>query len=312
MIKKAVYIEKAPAKINLFLEVLGKRPDGYHNISTIFQAVDLMDQLTFEFHIEVVDPGFPLPEELSFHLKIDSNSPEIIALGATNILTTAVETYFSNLPEAVLNKVSKTSMEVYLHKNIPMEAGLAGGSADAAATLRAINRFFGENLSFAFSQKELALMAAEIGSDVPFCLYSVEQPRIYAESCGDEFKDLDINPEYDRFSNIILVKPQFGIETATAYELIDQKSKPGAKPCSVSEQLFFNRFEEVIFAKYPELLKIKDELLKLGCQYAILSGSGSTVLGFLDEKNNIEQLYSNAQKAFPSALVSKTSFLRIC
>lgn len=300
LVKKSVYLEKSPAKINLFLDVIEKREDNYHNIETIFQAIDLLDYVTVEITIE-----FGKSNDLDFSLYIDSNLDEIKDLGPDNLAVKAIEAYFEELPNQVLAEVSKVSIYVYIDKNIPLEAGLGGGSGNAAATLRALNKFFRENLDFGYSHSELLNLALKIGSDVPFGLIANEKPRVFAESRGEVFKDIDLLFNYDDFSKVIGVKPDFGVSTAKAYQILGKLKKSKKKP----EIKFFNRFEDAVFKEYPDLKNIKDELLDLGCDHALLAGSGSTVLGFLSKNKSREYIINKIRSDHPDFQVFEANFI---
>ncbi len=303
MIKKAVYLETAPAKINLYLEVLAKDPEAkFHNITTVFQAIDLRDFLTFEILMESSEGNDS--EEVDFSITLDSNNDAVRDLAVNNSCVKAVESFFMRLPEPVVEQVSRVEISIYIDKQIPLDAGLAGGSANAAATLRALNKFIAENFNCEVSSEQLAEVALELGSDVPFCLSSLEQPRVYAEGRGEIFKQdalLDFN--YD--TQLILVKPSFGVNTAEAYAALSPTLKPGA----TMKQAYFNRFEEVVFGKYPELKKIQETLLQLGCSQAMLSGSGSTIIGFLDSTTDPAPIYQDVLNHLPNTKVFSAKML---
>ena len=308
MIKKAVYIENAPAKINLFLEIKDKREDGFHNIETLFQAINLSDTLTFEILVECGDS-----KNIDFEVLIDSNNEIVKQLATDNLVVRALEVFFAKLSEKVISQISFVKLNIFIEKNIPLEAGLAGGSSNAAATLRAFNRFFKENFDFAFSQKELATIAIDIGSDVPFCVRSTSEPRLYAESRGEEFIDpiksvnanyLDFN--YDDYSELIVVKPGFGISTREAYRLFKEKGKTVEK-----EKGFFNRFEDLLYDDYKDLMRLRDQLVEAGCDYAMLSGSGSTMLGFIHKDKDSSEIFAEIQnKCRGYEVVEKVNFLK--
>lgn len=300
MIKKAVYLERSPAKINLFLDILKKREDGYHDIETVFQAIDLSDHLTFSISVECTPSDM-----IDFDIKIDSNSAEVAALGLNNSVTDAIETYFMEVPEEqVVTLISAVKIDVFIDKNIPLEAGLAGGSGNAAATLRALNKFFLENFDWSLNDKELLHLASGIGSDVPFCLSSNEKPRMLGTSRGEILTPCD-SKIFDKYENLIIVKPDFGISTVEAYKSISKKVSKFKK----QKLSLFNRFEEVIYDEHPELLNIQEDLLGLGCDEVLLSGSGSSMLGFVSEQKNLKEMFRKAQEIFPDYEVFQSKFL---
>lgn len=329
LIKKAVYLERSPAKINLYLDILSKRDDGYHNIETVFQAIDLEDHLTFEISVDCAETEDDISDAIDFEIEIDSNNEVVKSLGLTNSVTKALEAYFAVMPEdtppsitpnpagtGILDMISSVKIDVFIDKNIPLEAGLAGGSGNAAATLRALNTFFEDNFNWSLSQKELMKLAADIGSDVPFCLQSLEEPRSFGELRGEKLssvteasKKIKLQSSlYDKHSQLIIVKPQFGISTAEAYTLF---SGLGVKPQTKKnkEQGFFNRFEELLFEQYPELQSIQKTLLDIGCDYVLLSGSGSAMLGFVNNKKNIDKIFQKAEASFNDSAVFKAKYI---
>ncbi len=300
MIKKAVYLERAPAKINLFLDVKAKRDDGYHDIETVFQSISLSDHLTFSISVELGQS-----DDIEFNINLDSNNQTVKDLAEDNLVTKAIEVYFTKVPhQEVISLIDKVNIDVYIDKQIPFEAGLAGGSADAAATLRALNKFFQENFDWSLNQKELVNLGAEIGSDVPFCVQALIEPRRHATGRGELFDEEAPDFNYDEFNKVIIVKPEFGFSPAEAYQLVDedQETLDGHKA-------FYNKFEKTLFSKFPELENIKKALLLIGCKEAMLSGSGSSILGFLTPSLQADLILKKAQETFPKYEVSFADFL---
>lgn len=298
---EAVYLERSPAKINLFLKVLDKRADGFHNIETLFQALELSDHLTFKFEFEKGNS-----EDLEFGLEIDSNSEEIKALSEKNLIAKAIELYLSELDENTLDQISKIDIKIYVDKKIPLEAGLAGGSANAAATLRVLNKFFKENFHSEFTENKLLELALMLGSDLPFCLLSTKQPRLYAESRGEDFKERVFSHDFDVYENLILVKPDFGISTAQAYAALSEKTLDHN-----NEDGFYNSFESVVYDQAPSLLSIHEEMQAQGADQVMLSGSGSTMLAFYKDSDKCSCAYESLKAKLPkSYFVYQTRFLK--
>ncbi|MCK4460658.1 MAG: 4-(cytidine 5'-diphospho)-2-C-methyl-D-erythritol kinase [candidate division Zixibacteria bacterium] len=254
---------KAPAKVNLFLEVLGKRPDGYHDINSLFQAVSLYDELTFSITDK---PG------VMIELTGDTSLPT----GDDNLVSRAYTIMRSNfnLPHGLL---------VNLDKQIPVAAGLGGGSADAAATIIACNLLFDLNLS----RTQLARLALEVGSDLPF-FFSGGQALVGGR--GEVVKSSDYPTNY----MLVLVTPGQPVSTAEAYDLLKMDlTKPKVPftlpPCRdinefiVALHVTGNDFEDVLGASYPDSVRIRDVLLQAGAVLTRLSGSGPTMFGlFVD------------------------------
>jgi 4-diphosphocytidyl-2-C-methyl-D-erythritol kinase len=254
------------AKINLGLNITGRRPDGYHNIETVFYPVNLCDALEMVVRRERADKdvleltGYELP-----------GKPE------ENIILRAAEMLRKKFQIPYLN--------IHLHKSIPAGAGLGGGSSDAACMLRAINRIC--NLSL--STYELKTLATSLGSDSPFFIDC--RPSL-ASGRGEILKPVSL------FLNglfIVLVNPGILISTKEAYDscvpAIPERSLNDTikKPVSDWKDLMINDFEKTIFLKHPGLKKIKQELYDSGAVYSSMSGSGSTVYGIFNEKPVISE-----------------------
>lgn len=249
----------APAKINLFLEVLGKRPDGFHDISSLFQAISLSDTLT----VRPLDrPGLDLTVK---------GAPDLSS-GDDNIIVQAfrmLEKRFA-LPSGI---------SVELDKRIPIAAGLGGGSSDAAATIVACNELFQLGLSSA----DMAQVGAEIGSDLPFFFGS---GQALVSGRGEIVKPTNFPTDY----LLVLVYPGLTVSTAEAYRelslgLTKSKAANTLTPCRdvgklmSSLRLAGNDFERVQFRKYFVLREIRDVLVAGGALLARMSGSGPTMFG---------------------------------
>lgn len=313
MIKKAVYLEPSAAKINLFLEVLPlEKQSEYHEIATLYQAIDLRDFLTLEIVTESEGSAVDVSEEIEFTVTVDSNVEEVRKLSINNSVVKAIEAFFVKIPEEVLNQLSKVDIQIFIDKKIPMQAGLAGGSSNAAATLRALAKYFLENFGYECPQQELLAMAEELGSDVPFCLLANERTRLFAQGRGEKFTDIKkyskelAKFDFDMYPQLIVIKPDFGISTKEAYALLDANADCfNAAP----EPGFFNRFEEEIFKKYPSLMMIKQRLIELDIPQVLLSGSGSSMLAFLEKGEDAQAYLQDIRQAFPDAEVFAARFI---
>jgi len=258
----------APAKVNLFLEVLNKRPDGYHNINSLFQAVSLFDRLHFTL---VPEPG------ISINLVTDVE----LTVGENNLVARAYRLMNERFE---LN----SGLTVTLEKRIPISAGLGGGSSDGAATILACNLLFNLELN----NSQMAALALELGSDVPF-FFSSGQALVSGR--GEVLKDTDFPTDY----RIVLVTPNIPISTAAGYAALKRgltKSKTPFKlrNCLTVEALVGslclsgNDFEEACFRSFPELGRIKDGLLKHGALLARMTGSGPTIFGIFKQTPRTE------------------------
>ena len=298
---QAVYLERSPAKVNLYLNILDRRKDGYHNLETVFQAIELSDHITYDIQFEK-----GMSTELDFALEIDSNSEEIKALADQNIIAKAIELYIANLREAVIEDLASIIIKIFVDKNIPLEGGLAGGSSNAAATLRTLNKFFQENFAFSFSQEELLKLALELGSDVPFCLITNERSRVFATGRGEVFENKNIEFNFDQSPHLILVKPNFGISTKKAYEALK------ADRIHAQEIGFFNSFESVVYDQAPTLLEIHEAMTQANAQQVMLSGSGSTMLAFFKDSQSAQKALDELKaKLSNDYFMTTSSFLNI-
>ena len=241
---------RAFAKINLDLRILGRRPDGYHEVRTIFQAIDWSDEIVLEpaAHFEFSSPGTPEDE--------------------TNLIVRAVRAY-ERLAGITAN------VRIRVMKNIPIGRGLGGGSADAAVTFIGLQRMYKRSLLF----DEIPQVLRNLGSDVPFFTLG---GRAAGTGRGDEVYKLDDSVDYW----LLVVDAGVVIPTAEAYSWLTLPDKSNniegfraAGDSAWEPDVWTNDFEGPVFQRYPELAAIKDELLALGAYRAALSGSGSAIFG---------------------------------
>jgi 4-diphosphocytidyl-2-C-methyl-D-erythritol kinase len=248
------------AKINLGLYITNRRPDGYHDLETVFYPVNLTDSL------EII----PAHQTAAFY-------PSGLHV-AGNMDNNLVWKAYSLLKEKYPEKVGE--LDVYLLKAIPMGAGMGGGSADGACMLQMVNDFYAVGLS----KEELATMALQLGSDCPFFIYNTPQ---FATGRGEQLQPVEI--DLSGFS-IQLICPQVHISTAEAFRMITPKPSPfdlrGLGNINVVDwkDKVGNDFEGPIFDAHPELLSIKQQLYTNGAVYAAMSGSGSTIYGLMPKR----------------------------
>jgi 4-diphosphocytidyl-2-C-methyl-D-erythritol kinase len=261
----------SPAKINWFLYVLNKRDDGFHEILSPFQKISLYDSLEFEVADAIV-----MKDESGIHDNI-----------IFKVLDVIKKYEYSN----------QKGVHITLHKEIPVSAGLGGGSGDAAITLKNLNELW----SLDISNDDLMSMAAEIGSDVPFFMgdsFSVIKGR------GDVIEPYRVQQTYD----ILLVNPGIAISTRWAYENIKDYyelknmneiidafiASYNLRDFESMRQIMFNSLEEPVLKKYPEIKEIKDSLQGAGAELTLMSGSGSTVFGVFKDSLSAKE----AEKRF--------------
>ena len=275
---------RTSAKVNLVLEVLGKRADGYHELSTVLQAVDLFDRLVLEedeaFALRTTDPELPTD---------DAN----LVVRAARLLREA----------AGVNRGAR----IVLEKRIPVAAGLGGGSSDAAATLWGLNHLW----RLGWGRERLAGLAAELGADVPFFLGG---GRILATGRGEQLKPLPASPAM----SLVLVKPRFPLSTREVYARVppglrDDGSRTSrlvralaSRDSSRVAASLYNVLEAVVEPAYPEITRIKQALLSAGALGSVMSGSGPTVLGVARSPDHARQLRGRVTTASWSAWAVRT------
>ena len=257
-----------PCKINLGLNILRKRSDGYHDLETIFYPLPLTDSLEIIENKETVkSPTFPFT----------SSGLPIPGKPSSNLCVKAYRMLKVDFP--VINNV-----KIHLHKVIPAGAGLGGGSADAAYSLKVLNEIFELKLT----TQQLIDYAAELGSDCPF--FVINKP-CFAKGRGEKLEEIQLDLSAYKF---IIINPGIHVDTGRAF----LNMKPSEPEKSVKEVIegpihkwkdeLKNDFEKIIFPQHREVVDIKDTLYTKGAIYASMSGSGSTVFGIFPKEKNIE------------------------
>ena len=279
----------APAKINWFLEIEGKRPDGYHEISTVFQTLELADRVTLT---KTEKPGFV----------VETDSDEIPTDG-NNIAVRAAERLFRKYH-------LDGRLKIRLEKNIPVRAGLGGGSSDAAAVLLGVSRLYDLDLP----EETLVRTGADLGADVPFFF---EGGTAFGSGIGEWLIPLSDTGSVD----LLLVKPEEGVSTKEIYEEYDlspvarmEKRRIPAyftdrkknSVIALSAALYI-AFEPVTEKKVPAIAAIRASLLKNGAIGALMSGSGSTVFGVFKTARRAEKAAQALRKTFPGAWICRTA-----
>lgn len=262
---------KAPAKINLTLDVLHKRPDGYHEVEMIMTTVDLADRLELESlnknEIRIISHNRFVPD--------DSRN---LAYQAAKLLK---ERYGI-----------KKGVSIQIDKIIPVAAGLAGGSSDAAAALKGLNRLWNLGLSL----DELAEIGAEIGSDVSFCVYG---GTALATGRGEKIEHLPAPPN----CWVVLAKPTIGVSTGEVYKnlRLDRMKRPDTRAMieAIKEnnyekmcQNMGNVLESVTLHAHPEVALIKEQMIRFGADAVLMSGSGPTVFGLIRHDSRMHRVYN--------------------
>lgn len=262
---------KAPAKINLSLDVLHKRSDGYHEVEMIMTTIDLADwiELTYLDEDKI---------KIYSHNRFVPDDQRNLAFQAAKLLKERFHV--------------AGGVQITIEKMIPVAAGLAGGSSDAAATLRGLNRLWKLGLSL----DELADLGSEIGSDVSFCVYG---GTALARGRGEKIEQLPAPPN----CWVVLAKPLIGVSTADVYRRLnlDRLTHPNTKAMihSIHENDFAgvcqhvgNVLEDVTLKLYPEVAQIKDQMNRFGADAVLMSGSGPTVFALVQHDSRMHRLYN--------------------
>lgn len=262
---------KAPAKINLSLDVLHKRPDGYHEVEMVMTTIDLADRIELaelpENRIDILSQSRYVPDD---HRNLAYKAAKMLK-----------EKYH----------ISK-GVAISIDKMIPVAAGLAGGSSDAAATLRGLNKLWNLNLPLS----KLAELGAEIGSDVAFCVHG---GTALATGRGEIITKLPSPPN----CWVILAKPSIGVSTADIYKQLQLHTIDHPDTKAMVESLYQqdfkkiclhvgNALEKVTLGMYPQVQQIKDQMKRFGADAVLMSGSGPTVYGLVQYESRVQRIYN--------------------
>ncbi len=278
--------EGAFAKLNLTLDVLGKREDGYHDIKSIMQTISIRDDVE-------IDVGTGKPWKLLC-------SKEGIPTDERNLAWKAAKVFYDAA------KLDPNGLEIRITKRIPTEAGMGGGSADAAAVLRALNRHY----NHPFSILALAELGAEVGSDVPFCVLC---GTAIAEGRGERLRKLPDMPD----CIFVVCKPDFSVSTPELYQKIDSVSIPKHPDHSAMESALlagdlgkvcenvYNVFDPVVTEEHLELNYIKSLFHQYGAATYQMTGSGSAVFAIVSEFEVAAVICSMLRENYPDIFIAK-------
>ncbi len=271
MTKMRVF-EKAPAKINLTLDVLYKRPDQYHEVEMVMTTIDLADRLEL---IEMQTDQIVIESES----KYVPNDERNLAYQAAELIKRSY-----NITKGI---------KIIIDKQIPVAAGLAGGSSDAAATLRGLNRLWSLNIS----THELATLGAQIGSDVSFCVYN---STAVARGRGEKIMTLPAPPA----CWVVLAKPTIGVSTPSVYQHLDLSNIDHPNTEQMIKAIQTNNYQQVIdhlgnvlesvtLQQYSEVGQIKTLMESSGADAVLMSGSGPTVYGLTRQESRADRIYNS-------------------
>ncbi len=284
--------ERALAKINLSLDILGRRPDGYHDLRMVMQTIGLCDELTLQV---CGTPGITLQVS-------PASAKETVPEGEDNLACRAARLLMEEFSV-------REGLSIALYKRIPAAAGLAGGSADAAAVLRGVNNLFGLGLS----QEELMRRGVQIGADVPYCVLG---GTALAEGIGEKLTPLPRVPQ----ACVLLVKPPVSVPTGPVYTRYDSVHVPDHPDIDAQMRAIAahdlrgvaasmgNVLELVTVPAYPVIGELIGRMKELGAAGAGMSGSGPAVFGLFEDRLRAEKACEVFRKEEPEQEVFLTEF----
>ena len=277
--------EKGYAKLNISLDVSKPRSDGYHDMTMVMQDVSLCDTVNVELRDD--------------NIRTAKTNLRFLPSGEKNLAVKAANVYLEAIGE-------NTGFEITIDKHIPVGAGMAGGSTDAAATLRAMNRIFKERLS----KEELIKLSEKVGSDVPYCTMG---GTALAEGRGEILTPLKSMPD----CTFLICKPDFAVSTPELFKAIDSvklKTHPDTQGILDALELgdlkgicrrLYNVFEDVNDRRLKVVSEIKSKLLQGGALGAVMTGTGSAVFGIFEDEVAPEELRKNLEKEYGFAVTAK-------
>jgi len=274
---------RAYAKINIGLHILRKRSDGFHDLETVFREINCFDEI-----------------ELERHEKITMTADSILVPVDSSNLCVRAATLLQK------EKHVREGVQIHLKKNIPVGAGLGGGSSDAAAVLSGLNRFW----ELRMSKQDLSVLAAQIGADVPFFIGG---GTAYATGRGDLCEPFDLSLPFW----IAVVTPLVHISTVWAYSQMvpNRNGRPSGLRSKIEKHLasprtwasfIQNDFEPVVFQMHPELGRVKEQLNEQGAVFSLMSGSGSSVFGMFENEKGATAALSSFPNMYQTSLTAPT------
>ena len=267
------------AKINLGLNIVERRPDGYHNLETVFYPVPLCDAI----EVQPMDSGFPSKTDCD--LKVSGISVE--GDEQSNLVVRAYQLLKNEFPQL-------PRLHIHLHKAIPTQAGMGGGSSDAASMLVLLNRHFQLRLT----SQQLIDRATQLGADCPFFIMGTPA---YAEGIGERLQPLSLSL---KGWWLAIVKPPVSVSTREAFARITPQHPDACCRDIVGlsveqwQKQLVNDFEASVFAQHPQIGQVKEQLLQLGAVYSAMSGSGSAVFGLFCQQFDVQKHFPKMFTAF--------------
>ena len=274
---------KMPAKINLYLRILNRREDGYHNLHTLMQSISLYDTITIDITLPPCAKGDVAAATEDF-IQIECTDPNI-PTDERNLAYKAAELFYEKA------QIKNKGLKIHIDKQIPVEAGLGGGSADAAGVLLLLNTVNDNH----FTAWELAEIGAEIGSDVPFFIYS---GTVLCEGRGEIVTPM---PPIGK-CNVLIVKPDGGLSSKEIYRLYNENAGDACSQSNISD----NDLEKAAVNLMPCIGEIKNRLTEYGALQAAMSGSGSAVFGIFKDESAADKAYKFFKEKYKNVYLTHT------
>ncbi len=299
---KANVTVKGYAKINLGLDVIGKLENGYHLLRSVMQQIDLYDTIELSRLSEAIKNELTAAVgDTGMRIALTSDSDEV-PLDQSNLAYKAAKLLLEH--DSISERV-----HIHIKKRIPVAAGLAGGSTDAAVVLMGMNELFG----LGHSKDELQELGVKLGADVPFCIMG---GTALAEGIGEKLTPIETMPEM----YIVIAKPSIGVSTKYVYEnlRLEQVTHPDTEQILAAMQrkdltemtgLLGNVLESVTIEKYPLIRELKDAMLETGAIGSLMSGSGPTVFGIFDTMEKAAEAEKRMWRKYPQAFVQAAGII---
>ncbi len=290
--------ETAYAKINLALDITGRLPNGYHAVRMVMETISIHDDLTFTLSDK---PGI----RLTCQMEDDALSVSELDCGEDNLIVKSARALIADA-----EKSGDIGLDIALIKRIPMAAGMAGGSSDAAATLRGVNKL----LNLGYTDEELCVTGVTIGADVPYCILG---GSMLAEGIGEKLTPIPAPPD----THILIAKPDIDVSTAYVYRQIDSSpaidhpdvdgmiSAIREKDLSRMASKLGNVLRDVTAQEYAIVPELEQAMRAQGATGALMSGSGPTVFGLFDNKETCMQALDHIRALYPDIYVSDAVFV---
>lgn len=304
---KTSYIESSHGKINWYLDILERREDGYHNLSTLMQKVSLTDTITLAFDNEYLTSTASSFQIGAIRVLFSMDSPFDLAPSADNTMILALAAFLAKAPQ--IEKLLPSTIYLHLNKNIPVQAGMGGGSSNGATVLNIMNAIVKDLGETPLSEQTLINLARSIGADVPFLTQGYM--RAYCEGIGDI---ITAKPSV-KCHKLLLLMPKFHVSTKDAFQAFAKsQSLRGALRKTSNPERFLdaldrgdyteleslgqNAFYNLMKESMPELQQVRDRLITSGAAFATMTGSGAAFFGVFEDETVREHAWDSLSRDY--------------